>query len=75
MARERDGLIARIDRAIAPFDAAGLGDRTRRDWYPVLADTLSAAAPRLGASPAQIDRLLERSGFVRAFAAPPDARF
>ncbi len=30
-------LIARIDRAIEPFDVAGLGDRTRHDWYPVRA--------------------------------------
>ena len=28
---------ARIDRAIEPFDTAGLLDRGRRDWYPVLA--------------------------------------
>ena len=29
--------LARIDRAIDPFDTAGLLDRRRRDWYPVLA--------------------------------------
>ena len=32
--RARDALLARIDRAIEPFDIAGLLDRTRRDWYP-----------------------------------------
>ncbi len=60
----RAALVARIDRAIEPFDVAGLGDRQRRDWYPVRADDLVAAAPRLGATPIQIERLLERSGFA-----------
>ena len=63
--RERDGLLARIDRAIEPFDVAGLRDRARRDWYPVRADDLLAARARLDASDAEIVRLLERSGFAR----------
>lgn len=62
----RKELLSRIDRVIEPFDVAGLGDRTRCDWYPVLADDLVAAAPRLGVAPAQIDRLLERCGFSRS---------
>jgi FADH2 O2-dependent halogenase len=66
--RQRAALLARIDRAIEPFDVAGLGDRRRRDWYPVLADDLIAAASKLGATPVQIERLLERSGFARASA-------
>jgi FADH2 O2-dependent halogenase len=52
-----------IDRAIEPFDTAGLRDRTRRDWYPVLAADLVAGAPKLGADAAEIGRLLARSGF------------
>jgi FADH2 O2-dependent halogenase len=72
---DRDALIARIDRAIEPFDVSGLLDRARRDWYPVIAGDLILAAPRLGATPAQIDLLLERSGFGRAFASTADARF
>jgi FADH2 O2-dependent halogenase len=60
----RHALLARIDRAIDPFDVAGLLDRRRRDWYPVLAADLVAAAPRLDATPAEINRLLERSGFT-----------
>ena len=64
--RGRDGLLARIDRAIEPFDVAGLRDRTRRDWYPVRADDLLAARARLNASDAEILHLLERSGFARA---------
>ena len=53
-----------IDRAIEPFDVAGLCDRSRRDWYPVLAADLVAGAPKLGATSAEINRLLTRSGFA-----------
>jgi FADH2 O2-dependent halogenase len=72
---QRDELMARIDRAIEPFDVSGLMDRARRDWYPVIAGDLIAAAPRLGAAPAQIELLLERCGFGRAFASTADVRF
>jgi FADH2 O2-dependent halogenase len=61
---ERRALLARIDRAIEPFDVAGLGDRARRDWYPVRADDLVAAAPKLGATPEEVGRLLQRCGFT-----------
>jgi FADH2 O2-dependent halogenase len=60
----RDVLVARIDRAIEPFDIAGLRDRGRRDWYPVLASDLFAAAAKLEATPGDITRLLERTGFT-----------
>ncbi len=60
----RRALEARIDRAIEPFDIAGLLDRTRRNWYPVRADDLIASAPKLQATPSEIHRLLERSGFT-----------
>lgn len=60
----RDALFARIDRAIEPFDIAGLRDRTRRDWYPALAEDLIAGAAKLEASAEDIDRLLARSGFM-----------
>ena len=62
----RRELMARIDAAIAPFDVAGLGDRGRRDWYPVRADDLLLAAPRLGATADEIQSLLERCGFEPA---------
>jgi tetracycline 7-halogenase / FADH2 O2-dependent halogenase len=62
----RDALLARIDRAIEPFDIAGLHDRSRRDWYPVLPDDLLNAGPKLDASAEDIQQLLERSGFLRA---------
>jgi FADH2 O2-dependent halogenase len=60
---DRAELFSRIDRAIEPFDVAGLGDRTRGDWYPVRAEDLVAGAERLGASAGDVERLLERSGF------------
>ncbi len=56
-------LAAMIDAAIAPFDLAGLGDRSRRDWYPVLADDLVAARHKVNASAGEIAALLERCGF------------
>ena len=62
---DRDGLMDRIDRLIAPLDVAGLLDHSRRDWYPVRAEDLLAAAPRLGASEAEVDRLLARCGLKR----------
>ncbi len=37
-----------IDRTIAPFDIAGLGDDARRDWYPVLAEDLIAGRGQAG---------------------------
>jgi FADH2 O2-dependent halogenase len=57
-------LLDRIDRSIEPFDTAGLLDPTRRDWYPVLATDLVSSAGKLNATPEEIDRLLERSGFA-----------
>jgi FADH2 O2-dependent halogenase len=60
----RRALESRIDRAIEPLDAAGLRDRGRRDWYPVRAADLQASAGKLGAAPADIQRLLARAGFT-----------
>jgi len=60
----RRALEARIDRAIEPFDTAGLLDRRRRDWYPVVAADLLASGDKLGATPAEITRLLERCGMA-----------
>jgi FADH2 O2-dependent halogenase len=61
----RSALFDRIDRAIEPFDVAGLRDRTRRDWYPALASDLLAGAHKLDASAEDAQALLVRSGFVR----------
>jgi FADH2 O2-dependent halogenase len=69
----RHRLIHDVAGAIAPFDVAGLGDTSRRDWYPVLASDLHAARERLGVSAAAIDVLLARCGFADASAAPMQA--
>ena len=36
-------------RAIEPFNVAGLGQRNRRNWYPVDAEDLLSAASKVGA--------------------------
>ena len=64
--RARANLLDEIDRTIEPFDIAGLGDDSRRDWYPVLAEDLVAGRAKLGATEAEIDVLLERCGFAGA---------
>jgi len=58
-ARSSDDIL----RAIEPFNVAGLGDRRRRNWYPAAAEDLLRAAPKLGAQPEEIQRLLIRCGF------------
>jgi tetracycline 7-halogenase / FADH2 O2-dependent halogenase len=60
----RARLLADIDTAIEPFDTAGLLDRSRRDWYRVLADDLISSAPKLDATVVEIEALLVRSGFA-----------
>lgn len=60
----RTVLFDRIDRAIEPFDTAGLLDPSRRSWYPVLAADLVASAPKLEASVEDVQRLLVRCGLV-----------
>lgn len=61
--RARDALLEEIDRAIEPFDIAGLLDRSRRDWYPALPNDLVKNAGKLDASEREVQRLLERCGF------------
>jgi FADH2 O2-dependent halogenase len=60
----REVLIDRINRSVEPFDTAGLLDRSRRDWYPVLAEDLIANAAKLEATFEDIQGLLERCGFA-----------
>jgi FADH2 O2-dependent halogenase len=59
----RDALLARIDRAVEPFDTAGLLDPARRGWYPVLAEDLMSNRAKLHATVEEVERLLERCGF------------
>jgi len=55
-----------ILEAIAPFNVAGLGDPRRRNWYPVEAQDLLDAAPKLHATREDIHQLLLRCGFSTA---------
>lgn len=52
-----------ILRAIEPFNVAGLGNPQRRNWYPVEAQDLLDAAPKLNATREDIHQLLHRCGF------------
>jgi FADH2 O2-dependent halogenase len=70
----RRALEARIDRAIEPFDIAGLLDRGRRDWYPVVAADLLASGAKLHATSGEIHRMLERTGMVPSAAANQEER-
>ena len=60
---QRGQLLERIRQTIEPVDVAGLGDITRRNWHPVKAEDLLRAAPKLGATEAEIQQLLARCGF------------
>ena len=62
----RRSLEARIDRAIEPFDIAGLLDTGRGSWYPVLATDLLDSASKLRVGKKDILELLERTGMVPA---------
>jgi FADH2 O2-dependent halogenase len=61
--KQREELKEQIQRVIEPFDVAGLGDLSRRNWYPVKAEDLFDAAHKLGASREEIENLLSRSVF------------
>lgn len=63
LAGDSEPLDAAVNEAVSPIDVAGLTDRRRRNWYPVLASDLHAARERLGVTAAQIDALLARCGF------------
>ena len=67
----RARLLEEISRTVAPFDVAGLLDAGRRNWFPVDGDDLREAAPKLGATPGEVERLLAASGLgVSASSAP-----
>jgi FADH2 O2-dependent halogenase len=64
--KESDELIEQVLRAIEPIDVAGLGNRERRNWYPVEAEDLLRGAHKLHAGQDEIARMLERCGFNAA---------
>ena len=65
-APQRLDLQREVYALIGPFDVAGLSLRPGDSCYPVRAADLTAAGPKLNASSAEIERLLERSGFCQA---------
>ncbi len=70
----RSELLRDVERAVAPFDVAGLGDGGRlRNWFPVDPDDLRAAAPKLGATPEEVERLLAASGLSGVASSSPAA--
>ena len=60
---ERSALLRQVLETIEPFDVAGLGDRERRNWYPVLAADILRSAHKVDASKEGIRELLRRTGF------------
>lgn len=55
---------ALVARALAPVNLAGLGDGSRRNWYPVDTEALLAAASRVESNPEAIRVMLRRCGIV-----------
>ena len=64
--QERPAVLEAVLKAIEPFDLAGLGDSSRRNWHPCRAEDLLAAALKLGVERAAIEQLLARCGFGKA---------
>jgi hypothetical protein len=58
--------IEAVLKAIQPFDLAGLGDSSRRNWHPCCAEDLLAAAPKLGVERGAVEQLLARCGFAKS---------
>lgn len=63
---EHEGLAGEIARAIEPFDVAGLGDPSRRSWYPADPRDLLRAAGKVGATRDEVGRMLAASGIAVA---------
>ncbi len=60
----RAALLARIYKAIEPFDVAGLGNRERHPFYPAFAEDFLSAAHKLGATRADAAEALRCAGFL-----------
>ena len=64
--RKRNAVLDGVRKAIEPLDVIGLGDPSRRNWYPVEAADLLSAAHKLGATAGEVRELMRRSGVVPA---------
>ncbi len=60
-----DALTAAVREALQPINVAGLGEVTRRQWYPAQAEDLFAAADKFGPGigVTEIQAMLRRVGF------------
>jgi len=65
-AAARAELINDIFLAIDPIDVTGLGDRSRRNWFPADARDLFMSAGKLGVGETEIQQMLARCGFFGA---------
>jgi FADH2 O2-dependent halogenase len=63
-AGESAQLTSDIRSAIEPFNVAGLGRPSRRNWYPVEADDLLECAHKLDATEEEVLAMLARCGFT-----------
>ena len=57
-------LIEDVYRAIDPIDVAGLGNRSRGNWYPADAEDLLRSTSKIGVSREEVMQMLERCGFI-----------
>lgn len=62
--QEAATLHAEIMRAIEPINLAGLGEESKRNWYPMKAEDLLRSAHKTDASHEDIQLLLQRCGFT-----------
>ncbi len=60
---DHQGLCARIDGVIEPYNIAGLTSSVRRNWHPVEAADLFRNRAKLNATESEIESLLRRCGF------------
>ena len=72
--QDSDCFVAEVQQAIEPFDVAGLSTQDSMPWYHVDADDLRRSAWKVGATPDEIERMLDRCGFYPAGTAVPTAR-
>ncbi len=63
--------VEEVQRAIEPFDVAGLCTQPAIPWYPVDAEDFRQSAWKVGATQDEIERMLDRSGFYVANSAAP----
>jgi tetracycline 7-halogenase / FADH2 O2-dependent halogenase len=66
---ERAALLAEIARAVAILDVAGLGDASRRNWFPVEANDLRRGREKLGATAEEIESLVRDAFSPKAVSA------